>query len=516
MLQPIIGLEIHIRTNTASKMFCRCQNMAEDGAPNAVICPICTAQPGTLPVVNRIALEKGALMGVALNCTVADFSKFDRKNYFYPDLPKGYQISQYDQPLCTKGWVIFDAASKDGTYQKKVRITRLHLEEDAGKLLHGKNNESYVDFNRAGSPLMEIVTEPDFRTPAEAKSFLQELQRIARYLGVSQADMEKGHLRCDANISLRELRITSDELRDDDDVITDYSKLGPKTEVKNMNSFKSVERALEYEIGRQTKLWNEGTPVNFQSTRGWDDARGITVEQRTKEEAHDYRYFPEPDLPPITFTAEQIASIQKLLPELPAAKRSRFQQEYGFAAADSAVFCDSKELANFVEKVMAELTGWIQDSTGASEEMALQSRAKITKLVAGWIGTKLLGVLNEQRKTLATMALDAENFAELITMVAANKVNSTNAMQLLTHMVVSGGDPSQILEEQGLAQVSDEVTLKTEVAAVIIENPTVVAQIKSGKTAAAQFLVGQVMKRTKGRANPEIVAQLLRDQLGVE
>ncbi|MBI5135671.1 Asp-tRNA(Asn)/Glu-tRNA(Gln) amidotransferase subunit GatB [Candidatus Uhrbacteria bacterium] len=516
MLQPIIGLEIHIRTNTQSKMFCGCPNMVEDEAPNTAICPICTGQPGTLPIINRIALEKGALMGAALGCTVAAFSKFDRKNYFYPDLPKGYQISQYDQPLCTNGAVVFDVASPKGKYQKKIRITRLHLEEDAGKLLHGKNKESYVDFNRAGSPLMEIVTEPDFRSPAEAKNFLQELQRIARYIGVSEADMEKGHLRCDANISMREVSGQGPVARDQEDWITDYSKLGPKTEVKNMNSFKSVERALEYEIIRQTKLWEEGNPVNFQSTRGWDDARGITVEQRTKEEAHDYRYFPEPDLPPITFTPERIAGIVQQLPELPAAKRQRFEQEYGFTSSDAAVFCDSKELAAFVEQVMAELTTWIRDTVGEASDAALQTRSKWTKLVAGWIGSKLLGVLNEQKRTLSTMKLDAENLAELLSMIATNKVNGTNALQLLTHMVVSGGDPSQILEEQGLAQVSDAASIQEHVDTVVAENPKVVADVKGGKVTALQFLVGQVMKKTKGRANPEIAAQLLRDKLGIE
>ena len=302
-LQPVIGLEIHVRINTKSKMFCRCKNMADDDPPNTAICSICTAQPGTLPVLNQTALEKGILMALALNCEIPAFSKFDRKNYFYPDLPKGYQISQYDQPVSVKGWLEFDVPSPQGTYHKKIRITRLHLEEDAGKLIHRVNHPeragrvegslSFVDFNRCGSPLMEIVTEPDFRTPAEAKAFLQELQRIARAINVSEADMEKGHMRCDANISLREISEPSSakasEGRQDDDIITDYSKLSPKTEVKNINSFKAVERALEYETIRQTKLWNAGTPVNFLSTRGWDDAKGMTVDQRTPHVGHKHR-----------------------------------------------------------------------------------------------------------------------------------------------------------------------------------------------------------------------------------
>lgn len=521
MLQPIIGLEIHIRTNTVSKMFCGCKNMADDDQPNTAICPICTAQPGTLPVANRVAIEKGIRMALALNCTIPPFCKFDRKNYFYPDLPKGYQISQYDQPISNNGWVEFDAPSNNGTYRKKVRITRLHLEEDAGKLLHGANKETYVDFNRCGSPLMEIVTEPDFRTPSEARAFLQELQRIARYVGVSEADMEKGHMRCDANISLRDVsRKASDvsgKTQDGgtDDYITDYSTLGPKTEVKNMNSFKSVERALEYEIQRQTKLWNEGTPVNFQSTRGWDDTKSITIEQRRKEEAHDYRYFPEPDLPPLTFETEAIETMRSSLPELPDAKRQRFRNEYGFTVSDTAQFCDTVTLANFVEEVMTELTTWIRDNSGESEEAALQARAKLSKLASGWIGSKLMGVLNDQSLTLQTMKLTAENLAELITMIAANKVNSTNAAQLLTHMVVSGGDPSQILEEQNLSQVSDEGELKETVTEVIAENSKVVEDVKGGKAPALQFLVGQVMKKTKGRANPEVARELLKDTLGI-
>ena len=496
-------------------MFCSCKNMADNDPPNTAICPICTAQPGTLPVANRVAIEKGVRMALALNCTIPSFCKFDRKNYFYPDLPKGYQISQYDQPISIQGSVEFDAPSKEGTYRKKVRITRLHLEEDAGKLLHGANKESFVDFNRCGSPLMEIVTEPDFRFPSEAKAFLQELQRIARYVGVSEADMEKGHMRCDANISMREVK----EQRagnDEPEWITDYSTLGPKTEVKNMNSFKSVERALEYEIQRQTKLWNEGTPVNFQSTRGWDDAKGITLEQRRKEEAHDYRYFPEPDLPPFTFTAEAVEQIRLALPELPDAKRERFRREYGFTTADASLFCDNNALANFVEEVMSELTTWIQDHTGDSEEAALQARTKLSKLASGWIGSKLLGVLNDQGLTLQTMKVSAENLAELITMIAAGRLNSTNAVQLLTHMVTSGGDPSQILEEQGLSQVSDEGALGSTITEVITENAKVVEDVKGGKGSALQFLVGQVMKKTKGRANPEVVHQLLKNALGIE
>jgi len=525
-LQPIIGLEIHVRINTKSKMFCRCKNMADDDPPNTAICSICTAQPGTLPVLNQTALEKGILMALALNCEIPAFSKFDRKNYFYPDLPKGYQISQYDQPVSVNGWLEFEVPSPKGTYRKKVRITRLHLEEDAGKLIHRVNHPeramraegslSFVDFNRCGSPLMEIVTEPDFRTAGEAKAFLQELQRIARAVNVSEADMEKGHMRCDANISLRELRVTSGELRNDDDIITDYSKLSPKTEVKNINSFKAVERALEYETIRQTKLWSAGTPVNFLSTRGWDDAKGITVDQRIKEEAHDYRYFPEPDLPPLTFTPEWVEELRRSLPELPEAKRMRLMEEYGFGAADVGLFVDLPHLADFVEKVMSELTTWIKDTEEPDSTKALAARTKLAKLAGGWIGSKLLGVLNQEGLTLTTMKLDAENFAELITMIASTKINSTNAVQLITHMVKAGGDPSQLLEEQGLTQVSDESALQPIIQTVVDENPKVVADVKSGKTQALQFLVGQVMKKTKGTANPEVVRSLLIDQFGIE
>ncbi len=517
MLQPVIGLEIHIRINTKSKMFCGCKNMADDDPPNTAICPICTAQPGTLPVLNKTALEKGILMALALNCEIPAFSKFDRKNYFYPDLPKGYQISQYDQPVSIKGWLEFDVPSPQGTYHKKVRITRLHLEEDAGKLQHSKDNkESFVDFNRCGSPLMEIVTEPDFRTAGEAKAFLQELQRIARAVNVSEADMEKGHMRCDANISLRETKELSNRVTDEPDWITDYSKLSPKTEVKNINSFKAVERALEYEEKRQTKLWDAGTPVNFLSTRGWDDARGATVEQRTKEEAHDYRYFPEPDLPPLTFAPEWVEKLREHLPELPDAKRKRLMEEYGFEKSDAGLFVDVPHLADFVEKVMSELTTWIRTTQESDTTNALAARKKIAKLAGGWIGSKLLGILNQEKLSLETMKLDAENFAELITMIAGTKINSTNAVQLLTHMVKAGGDPSQLLEEQGLTQVSDEGALQPILQTVLAENPKVAAEVKAGKIAALQFLVGQVMKKTKGTANPEVVRGLLLDHFGIE
>lgn len=500
--------------------------MADDDPPNTAICSICTAQPGTLPVLNQTALEKGILMALALNCEIPAFSKFDRKNYFYPDLPKGYQISQYDQPVSVKGWLEFDVPSPQGTYHKKVRITRLHLEEDAGKLIHRVNHPeratrvegslSFVDFNRCGSPLMEIVTEPDFRTPAEAKAFLQELQRIARAINVSEADMEKGHMRADANISLREISDQKSVISDQEEWITDYSKLSPKTEVKNINSFKAVERALEYETVRQTNLWEAGTPVNHLSTRGWDDTKGVTVDQRTKEEAHDYRYFPEPDLPPLTLTSEWVEDLRRSLPELPEAKRKRLIEEYGFEKSDAGLFVDVPHLADFVEKVMSELTTWIKDTEELDSAKAVAQRKKIAKLAGGWIGSKLLGILNQEHLSLATMKLDAENFAELITMIASTKINSTNATQLLTHMVKAGGDPSQLLEEQGLTQVSDESALQPIIQAVVSENPKVVADVQSGKTQALQFLVGQVMKKTKGTANPEVVRGLLVDHFGIE
>jgi len=511
-LEPVIGLEIHVQLKTKSKMFCACDNAGENAPPNTAVCPICMGHPGTLPVINRQAVEYGLLAAMALNCRILETSKFDRKNYFYPDLPKGYQISQFDQPIAEKGFLEIDVpgAKKDERASVKIQITRVHLEDDAAKNFHSPDGKStMVDYNRAGTPLIEIVTEPDFASPLEAKTFLQELRNIMRYLNVSSADMEKGHLRCDANISLR-------EVIDDPAHETGFARqLNPKTEIKNLNSFKAVERALEFEIMRQKKLWAIGTPPAYGATRGWNEELGVTEEQRGKEEAHDYRYFPEPDLPPMELQ-ELAETLKNKLPELPADRRRRFTQEYGFSPADARVICDDKYLADYTEAVISELTSWLHalpETEGSEEEIWDKNKAKLARLVSGWLLSKLGGLLTERKIDIRTLKITPENFAEFLTLIYQNKINGAMGLKLLATMAETGGDPSQIMEERGLAQMSDTGELETIINAVVAENPKVVADFKAGKLNALQFLLGQIMKKTKGSANPEKAQELLRKQL---
>jgi len=497
-LETIIGLEIHIQLKTKSKMFCSCDNAGEEAPPNTTVCPICMGHPGVLPVANQQAIEWAVMSALALNCQIPNFSKFDRKNYFYPDLPKGYQISQYDKPIGINGSVIIE--TKNG--QKEIRLTRLHLEEDAAKLLHSPDGKwSYVDFNRAGTPLMEIVTEPDIRMPEEAKIFMQELRLLMRHLEVSEADMEKGHLRCDANISLRPIG---------------QDKFFPKTEIKNLNSFRAVERALEYEIKRQTKLWEEGQAPEIQSTRGWNEVKQITEEQRTKEEAHDYRYFPEPDLPPLVFTPEWIEEIKAKLPELPQKKRMRFTQMYEMNPADAKIITEDKNLADYTEKVISELKDWLsslEEVEGTKEEIWQKNKKKLVKLVSGWLVNKLVALLYENNLTIKECKITPENFAELITMIYQNKVNSATAQTILALMFKTGIDPSHALEEKGLTQISDEGEIENIINKIIATNPLPVADYKKGKIQAIKFLVGQIMKETKGRTNPQLAEELLKKKL---
>ncbi len=509
-LEPVIGLEIHVQLKTKSKMFCSCVNPVAGGAPpNSAICPICLGYPGTLPVPNATAIEWTRLAGAALNCELTHKSKFDRKSYFYPDLPKGYQISQYDQPFCGHGSL---EVVVDGQ-ERIVGITRIHLEEDAAKNIHPVDrasglyeahteNYTLIDFNRAGTPLMEIVTEPDIKTPAEAKVFLQELQRIMRALGVSDADMEKGQMRCDANISLRE---------------EGSKEFNPKTEVKNLNSFRNVERALAYEIKRQTKIW-EGVrhlhsrvsdtfkipdTLARQQTRGWDADAQKTTEQRTKEEAADYRYFPEPDIPPFVFTEADDKKIKKQLPELPPARRKRFESEYGLNADQAQLFVDLPPLADYFENTISELN----EGVGKGVRY-LHSRVPdtLTKLA-----TNL--VLRELKPLLPNIKISPENFAEVVVLVEQGKITKTALPKLLAEMQATGGDPDPIIAKLGLAQVSDTSELDTIVDEVIQANPDVVAKIKAGKDSALQFLMGAVMAKTKGKASAPAVVALLKKKL---
>jgi aspartyl-tRNA(Asn)/glutamyl-tRNA(Gln) amidotransferase subunit B len=475
---PTIGMEVHCELKTDSKMFCTCKNeLGLDRIPNTNICPICTGQPGALPTANERAIAFVVRAGLALGCEIAKISKFDRKNYFYPDLPKGYQISQYDQPLCEKGQLEIEG--------KKIGITRIHLEEDTGKLIHQKGNDySLVDFNRSGVPLMELVTEPDIESAEEARKFCAELQLILRYIGISDADMEKGQMRCEANVSISD----------------DPKKFGTKVEVKNLNSFKVVEKAIEYEIKRQSELLDDGGKV-IQETRGWDEGKMATFSQREKESAHDYRYFPEPDLPPLEIGEGYVENIKAELPELPAQKLERFQKEYKISAYDADIIVRDKKMAEFFEESVSEGRELFGDA------------GKIAKLTANYILSELKKYLDE-KTTIADLKITPENFGQLMSIIAAGKVNSTAAQMVLEEMVKTGADPEHIIAEKNLLQIGDVGEVENIVKEIISANAGPVEDFKSGKQNALQFLVGQVMKATKGRVNPQTAADLLKKYLG--
>jgi aspartyl-tRNA(Asn)/glutamyl-tRNA(Gln) amidotransferase subunit B len=486
-LEAIIGLEVHVQLTTKSKMFCSCANVFGDVEPNSAICPICLGYPGTLPVPNRQAIEWAQLVGAALNCELAQESKFDRKSYFYPDLPKGYQISQYDKPFCGKGEMRIIV----GEEERAIGITRAHLEEDAAKNIHPpRAKHTLIDFNRAGTPLVEIVTEPDLRSPAEAKVFLQELQRIMRVLGVSDADMEKGQLRCDANISLREVG---------------SKKLNPKIEVKNLNSFRNVEKALAFEIDRQTKEFNKGT-IPRPATRGFDAAQGVTVAQRTKEEAADYRYFPEPDIPPFAFATQELEERRLAVPELPHDKRERLMRQTSISREQAQLLADMPKLADFYEQTVSELQQLDKEQAdiAADEIKALVQRA------ANVILRDVRAMAAGESKSLA---ITPANFAELVVLLHQGKLNPSAVPKVLAEMQKTGGDPDHILRNLGLEQVSDAAELERVIDEVIASNEDVVAKIKAGKDSALQALVGQVMQKTRGKANPKLAADLLKQKI---
>lgn len=483
---PVIGMEIHVELKTESKMFCKCKNgMGMEKEPNKNICEVCTAQPGTLPVPNEKAIRFVQLAGLTLNCELRKDSKFDRKNYFYPDIPKGYQISQYDQPLCQNGKLKING--------KEIGVTRIHLEEDTGKLNHPKGTDySLVDFNRAGVPLMELVTEPDFESGEEARKFCQKLQQICRYIGISDADMEKGNMRCEANVSL---------YKEGEDKLS-----GTKVEVKNINSFKFVEKAIAYEINRQSEALDKGEDI-IQETRGWDANRNATVSQRTKETAADYRYFPEPDIPPMKFNNEYIEKLKKELPELPADKLKRFIEQYDVSEEDAEVLTSEKELADYFEKTVSEIKEKVQSGEVKADEK------KLVKLVANYLNTELRKHLVENQETIADIKITPENYAELIGIVADGKINSSAAQTVLEEMYKTGGDPSQIIEEKNLAQMDDDGEMSEIINKVLADNQESVDDFKSGKENALKFLMGQVMAATKGKANPQKAMEMIKDKL---
>lgn len=471
---------------TKSKMFCACKNsMGLETVPNTYICPVCSGQPGTLPTPNIQAIRFVQQVGLALGSSIRSESKFDRKNYFYPDLPKGYQISQYDQPLVEGGYMEIE--------EKQIRITRIHMEEDTGKSAHPKHaGYTLVDLNRAGVPLMELVTEPDIENGLEARLFCQKLQQILRYLRVSDADMEKGQMRCEANISLH---------REGEDRLS-----GTKVEVKNLNSFKSVEKAVLYEIARQTEVLERGNTVT-QETRGWDEIRQETVSQRVKESAHDYRYFPEPDIPPMRFDEAYIEDLRRTLPELPGARQKRFQEEYSLSESDALLLTVDKTDSEYFESVASELLEKFE-----SKEIKAD-KSKLMKLAVNYFMTELKKHLLKNADTVEKIRITPENFAELIGMVADGTVNSSAAQTVLEIMYKTGGDPSNIVRDHDLVQTDNELEIAGIVDTVIASHAQSVSDFISGKQAAFQYLIGQVMAVTKGKANPKIVSEILSKKL---
>ncbi len=510
--QPIIGLELHIELKTRSKMFCSCKNDPNERHPNVNVCPICMGHPGVLPVINKEAVRKTIKTGLALNCQIPEYSKFDRKNYFYPDLPKGYQISQQYAPLCVKGYL--ETLVSEGKF-KKIRIREVHLEEDTGKLIHPEGKDySLVDFNRAGIPLMELVTEPDLRSAKESRKFAEELQLILRYLDVSEADMEKGEFRVEANVSLAKKE----------------GELGTKVEIKNLNSFRTVEKGIDYEIKRQTEILNPGQKV-IQETRGWDDIKEVTVGQREKEEARDYRYFPEPDLPILHLgVADFINGIKAEIPELPQQRRERFKKEYNLLDKKIEVFVFNKDFGEYFEKVMSELRNWVKE-VEIKRKVEREEFLKLTKLCSNYIITDLQGLLKgasvtersengakvKKKFISSTIGEDflitQENFAEFITLIYTAAISSKIAKQVLSEMFSTGADPSHIIEEKGLVQITDVAQIEKIIKEVISKNKKAVEDFKKGKTAASQYLIGQIMAQTKGKANPQIVRDILSKTL---
>jgi aspartyl-tRNA(Asn)/glutamyl-tRNA(Gln) amidotransferase subunit B len=471
--ETVIGLEVHIELATESKIFCSCPT--EFGKePNTHVCPVCLGFPGSLPVLNRRAVEYAIRAALALNCQIPDFAKFDRKNYFYPDLPKAYQISQFDLPLAVNGYLEIEV----GDTKKRIGITRVHMEEDAGKLVHAESGDySLADYNRTGVPLIEIVSEPDLRSPEEAKAYLEKLKSIILYTGVSDVKMEEGSLRCDANVSLMPAGST---------------EFGTRTEIKNMNSFRAVQRGLEYEVERQQGVLDAGGKVT-QETRRWDENNGVTYSMRSKEEAHDYRYFPDPDLVPVVVEPAWVEEIRQSLPEMPDARRKRYMEQMGLPEYDAGVITASKTMADFFE--------------------ATAARCQDVKAVSNWLMGDISRLLNAEGIDIDRSKLTPDHLVELLKLQDDGTISGKIAKTVFEEMFASGKMPSLIVEEQGLVQISDEGAIAAIVDEVIAGNPKSVEDFMSGKEKAIGFLVGQVMKLSKGKANPELANRLLREKL---
>jgi aspartyl-tRNA(Asn)/glutamyl-tRNA(Gln) amidotransferase subunit B len=475
--EPVIGLEVHIQLKTQSKMFCGCERAYFDTEPNSHVCVVCMGMPGSLPVINRQAVLYTVMAGLALNCNIPSEAKFDRKNYPYPDLMKGYQISQFDQPFCEEGTLTIETESGA---QRDVQLERIHLEEDTARLIHRSDSEgsySLLDLNRAGSPLMELVTKPDIRSAGEAASFLKRLRQMARYLGISDANMEKGQLRCDANISVRPKGVT---------------ELGTKVEIKNMNSFRSVQKAIDYEISRQISQIRAGERI-IQETRGFIDSTGETISQRSKEGASDYRYFPEPDLPPLSLTDTFIDEVRSLMPELPSSRLSRFTDQYQLTSTEAITLTDSKARSNAYEKTLQI------DETVDPKEIAKWFIGEIAKHI------NELGVDAELSDTKVT----PEQISKLVKLVESKKITNNAGREILTKMFASGREPEDLVELLGLKQNNDTAVLESAIKEVLENNPKAIADYRGGKDSAIGFLLGQTMRATKGTADANIVRGLL-------
>jgi len=485
--ETIIGLEVHAQLLTKSKMFCRCGADYANAPPNTRVCPVCLGMPGVLPTINQQAIEYTIMTALALNCAISEYTRFDRKNYPYPDLMKGYQISQYDAPVGHHGWLTVEFNGQE----KKVGITRVHLEEDVAKLLHRSSPDgavySLIDVNRSGVPLMEIVGEPDLHSPEEARQYLIKLRSILQYLGVSTGNMEEGSFRCDANISIRPEN-SPDSMA--------------KVEVKNMNSFKAVYRALEYEVKRQRKAAEEGRRL-VQETRGWVEDKGKTVSQRSKEYAHDYRYFPEPDLSPLVISQDWVEEIRSKLPELPESRRDRFMAEYSLSLYDANLLTSSRAMADYFEDFM---------KTGEPHNLSQPERAKLgSNVILGEVS----GIMNANKTDIVgfKQKVSAERLARLLSLNWEGAVSTASSKSMLWEMFDTGKEPDTLVREQGLSQISDTQEVKEVVGQVFEANPKAVADFKAGKEQALKFLVGQVMKATRGRANPKLVNELLKKRL---
>lgn len=481
--EAVIGLETHCQLSTKTKIFSS-SSTEFGGSPNTNIDPICMGMPGVLPVLNQKVLEYAVKAGLALNCEIAPYSKFDRKQYFYPDLPKNYQISQFDLPIATNGWLEIELVDAGGnSTRKKIGITRLHMEEDAGKLVHGGSDRlsgstySMVDYNRAGVPLIEIVSEPDLRTGAEAAEYGRELRRIVRYIGVGDGNMQEGSLRCDVNISVRPVG---------------RKEFGTKVEIKNMNSFNAIERAIDYEIDRQIQALETGETI-IQETRLWDEGKQSTFSMRVKEGASDYRYFPEPDLPPIEVSAAQLQDWKALLPELPAAKRHRYETQLSLSGYDARVLTDDKAVAEYFERAIA---------AGAPP-----------KLAANWVMGDITAYLKNEKLAIGDIPLLPEDLAELIALIETGTIGGKIAKDILPELLSQGGSPRKLVESKGLIQISDTGAIDRAIDAVLAANPKELEQYRAGKTKLLGFFVGKVMKETGGRADPKLTNELLANKL---